>query len=387
MGGKDSASPRYIFTRLSDVTPYIYPEADFGILKYLNDDGFTIEPECYLPIIPMLLVNGSRGIGTGYASSVPCHNPLDLIKCIENKLDGKPMALPQPYYQGFTGKIMAEDKSYTSLGKYQITGIYDVRVTELPVASWTQPYKEHLDSCIRDRASDKNRKQFLKSFDDYSTESKVDFRLKFHEPVTSFSEKRLIELLKIKSSSETSTKNMVVYDRTNTIRKFSNAVDIIDDYFEARMQGYVDRRKMLIKQLNDDCNILEDKVKFINGVLSQDLDLRNKPEVQLDQEFEEFGLRRLKGEPPSYDYLTTMQMRSLTKERVEELQKRYADKQVELATLEAKTPTMLWTSELGNLKSFLIKQKQSMDKALKKELLSSKSSKGKSNASSNKKKK
>ena len=82
-----------------------------------------------------------------------------------------------------------------------------------------------------------------------------------------------------------------------------------------------------------------------------------------------------------------MQMRSLTKERVEELQKRYADKQVELATLEAKTPTMLWTSELGNLKSFLIKQKQSMDKALKKELLSSKSSKGKSNASSNKKKK
>ena len=128
-------------------------------------------------------------------------------------------------------------------------------------------------------------------------------------------------------------------------------------------------------------------IKFINGVLSQDLDLRNKPEVQLDQEFEEFGLRRLKGEPPSYDYLTTMQMRSLTKERVEELQKRYADKQVELATLEAKTPTMLWTSELGNLKSFLIKQKQSMDKALKKELLSSKSSKGKSNASSNKKKK
>jgi DNA topoisomerase-2 len=387
-GGKDASSPRYIFTRLSDVTPYIFPEADFGILKYLNDDGFPIEPECYLPIIPMLLVNGTRGIGTGYASNVPCFNPMDLITCIENRIQGKPMILPKPYYQGFTGEIKEEDGSYSSWGKYQITGTYDVRVTELPVASWTQPYKDYLDTCIRDRASDKkNKKQFLKTFDDYCTESKVDFRLKFHEPVKSFTEKKLLELLKMKSSSETSIRNMVVYDSSNTIRKFNNVLDIIEDYFDARLQGYVDRREMLIKQLQDECNILEDKVKFINGVLSQDVDLRNKPEAQVDTELEEFGLRRLKGEPPSFDYLTSMPMRSLTKERVEELQKKYADKQQELAVLENKTPSMLWTDELSNLKIFLRKQEEAKQKeALKESLLPTKS-KGKAKASSRTKKK
>ena len=382
-GGKDAASPRYIFTRLDEATPYIFPDSDFGILKYLDDDGFSIEPECYLPIIPMLLVNGARGIGTGYASNIPSFNPMDLITCIYDRLEGKAMTLPVPYYQGFTGTIEEDDGSYTSWGKYQITGMYDVRVTELPVGSWTQPYKEYLDASIRDRASDKVKKQFLKSFDDYCTESKVDFRLKFCEPVVNFSKKKLHELLKMKSSAETSTRNMVVYDSTNTIRKFNNALEIIEDYYGARFQGYIDRRELLLKQLQDDCNMLEDKVKFINGVLDDKLDLRNKPEAQLDLELDEFGLRRLKGEPPSFEYLTTMPMRSLTKERVEELQKRYADKQVELATLMEKTPSMMWKEELLKLKEYLIKREENRKKTEAKELLVP----NKAKASSRKKKK
>ena len=64
-GGKDAASPRYIFTNISKLTRCIFHPDDDALLNYLHDDGQSIEPEWYLPILPMILVNGSEGIGTG----------------------------------------------------------------------------------------------------------------------------------------------------------------------------------------------------------------------------------------------------------------------------------------------------------------------------------
>ena len=62
MGGNDSAQPRYIHTKLPDLTYKIYNKEDGHVLKYLDDDGFPVEPETYVPIIPMILVNGGEGI-------------------------------------------------------------------------------------------------------------------------------------------------------------------------------------------------------------------------------------------------------------------------------------------------------------------------------------
>ena len=88
MGGKDAASPRYIFTKLAPITRLIFREEDDALLKYLDEDGDTVEPLWYMPIIPMVLVNGSEGIGTGWSSQVPNYNPRDLIKYLRAKLDG-----------------------------------------------------------------------------------------------------------------------------------------------------------------------------------------------------------------------------------------------------------------------------------------------------------
>ena len=68
MGGSDSAQPRYIHTCIPDIVPYIYKKEDMNVLTYNDDDGFLVEPEFYVPIIPMILVNGSEGIGTGWSS-------------------------------------------------------------------------------------------------------------------------------------------------------------------------------------------------------------------------------------------------------------------------------------------------------------------------------
>lgn len=371
MGGKDSASPRYIFTRLCEVTRLIFREQDDGILYYLNDDGFTIEPDTYLPIIPMILINGTRGIGTGYSSSVPCYHPLQVIDVILARLRGDDEIHLEPWYRKFTGKIVESDGSYFTLGTYQMVKANQIIVTELPVGTWTQTYKEYLDSCVRDRANEKSKHQFLKSYEDHSTESKVNFKLTFVDPIVNHVKGKktlaetIIDLLKLKTSSETNIRNMVLYDCEGRLQKFESADDIIDEYYPSRLFGYIERREMLLRRLREESNILVDRVKFIEGVLAGDIDLRNKPEEDVDSELDLYGLRRLVGEPPSYDYLVSMQMRSQTKERVEELRKRLADKQQELGILEGRLPTEIWESELVELRQFIVSDWEKEAKAVK----------------------
>lgn len=78
-GGKEAASPRYIFTMLSLVTRYLFHEDDDNVLNYLEEEGQSIEPDYYMPILPLSLVNGAEGIGTGWATYIPCYNPRDII--------------------------------------------------------------------------------------------------------------------------------------------------------------------------------------------------------------------------------------------------------------------------------------------------------------------
>ena len=88
-GGDDSASERYIFTQLNRITRSIFPQTDDAILKYLNDDGTPVEPIFYAPIIPMILVNGSKGIGTGFSTDIMSYNPLQIIDYLKSKLNSE----------------------------------------------------------------------------------------------------------------------------------------------------------------------------------------------------------------------------------------------------------------------------------------------------------
>ena len=88
MGGDDAAQSRYIFTKLSPITRLIFKEEDDCLCKYLDDDGFSIEPEFYFPIFPTILGNGASGIGTGFSTDIPKFNPIDICNYIEAKIKG-----------------------------------------------------------------------------------------------------------------------------------------------------------------------------------------------------------------------------------------------------------------------------------------------------------
>jgi len=150
-GGKDSASERYIFTYLNKITRCIFPSADDNILTYLDDDGMPVEPLYYAPIIPMVLVNGAKGIGTGFSTEILCYNPMTIIKYLKTKLEKKESELKEivftPFYEGFNGTIVKIDSNtdyakYLVKGTYKVVGPDKIRITELPVGTWTEDFKE-----------------------------------------------------------------------------------------------------------------------------------------------------------------------------------------------------------------------------------------------------
>lgn len=146
-GGKDAASPRYIFTHLAPFTRYLFPEDDDVLLDYLEDDGQMIEPNYYCPIIPLLLVNGTQGIGTGWSTFVPPHHPMSVVDYIRAKLDNQAdLPLIEPHANGFKGKIeRREDGSgYISYGIVDQLNSKTLLIKELPIGVWTDSYKSHL---------------------------------------------------------------------------------------------------------------------------------------------------------------------------------------------------------------------------------------------------
>ena len=118
VGGKDHASARYIFTALNRVARMIYPEPDDHVLTYVEDDGQIVEPEYYMPIIPMVLVNGCQGIGTGWSTYIPNFNPRELCDVIKRKLKDEDFPVIHPWYKNYTGEIIPNE----GLASYTITG-------------------------------------------------------------------------------------------------------------------------------------------------------------------------------------------------------------------------------------------------------------------------
>jgi DNA topoisomerase-2 len=183
---KDAASARYIYTKMDMLTEFIFRSEDDVLLRHNIDDGDIVEPVFYVPIIPMVLINGvTAAIGSGYSSNIPNYNPLDIIQSIKIWLlnDGKIFTstsspeenetisvLPEfkPWYRNFKGEIVKVD-SNKFMTKGNITkiksGTYEI--TELPIGLSTDKFKEMLEDLIEAKQ--------IKTLQNHSTPKKVNF--------------------------------------------------------------------------------------------------------------------------------------------------------------------------------------------------------------------
>ena len=374
-GGKDSASERYIFTQLNKLTRTIFNVSDDNVLKYLQDDGQPVEPIYYAPIIPMILVNGSKGIGTGFSTDIMCYNPLQIIGYLKNKL----MSIEEevktefiPYYEGFKGTIskISEEK-FLLKGVYEKIGVDKIRVLELPVGFWTEDFKELLEHLIEPGLDKEGKKiqSSIKDYDDMSKDTNVDFTI-------TFAKGRLEELETVKSDhgcngvekilklyTTNTTTNMHLFNANDILYKYESVNEIIDDYFETRLELYGVRKEYMIQALERELILLKNKSRYIQENLNDTIDLRKKKKEQVILMLEEKGYDKIENDS-EYKYLVKMPMDSVTEENVLKLLKETETKEAELESIRNTTTRKMWRQELDSLTSLYLEYKENRENLL-----------------------
>ncbi len=363
MGGQDAASSRYIFTQLNKLTRMLFKKEDDVLCKYLDDDGFPIEPEYYYPIIPSLLINGSTGIGTGFSTDIPQYNPSVLADYILAKIEGNITPKLHVWYRGFTGPILYLDSnSYITKGIYKRINDTTINITELPIGTWTANYKEFLDKVTIERGKE-DSKTYIKSFEDNSTECRIDITVKMDgELIDKWIDKvgkdGVNELeSKLKLTTSVSLNNMHVFDEKGKIIRFTNVDDLINHWYNIRKGIYDKRREYMLNELKKELEIISNKVRFILQIIDNSIDIRNKKKTIVIQQLEANNYPKIitKDDNPTYDYLLGMDLYKLTEEEVDELKKKKQNKETEYNTLLNKKAVDLWKEDLIEFKTNYLK--------------------------------
>eukprot|EP00873_Tetraselmis_striata_P022588 jgi/Tetstr1/442852/TSEL_003229.t1 len=370
-GGKDSASPRYIFTRLAPLARHIFNAGDDKLLNYLDEEGQTIEPEWYMPILPMVLINGADGIGTGWSTSIPNYNPRDIVANLKRLMRREEQVAMLPWYNHFKGSI--EEVTTKSGGRtFQVTGVFEqseggLDITELPVRKWTQDYKEYLEALIK--PENKAETPFITDYKEYHTDTTVHFSVALSQDKLAEAVKAGIEK-KFKLQSTISTGNMMLWDKNGVIRKFDTPEEILEEFYDLRLSYYDKRRASLIQCAEADLQRLTNKMRFILEVIDGKMVVNNRKKKDIEADLVARGYDALPStkkkavtvaaDPEdgdeeadaaaaaalSYDYLLSMPIWSLTLERVEAL-KDDADAQTqEVERLKSTTAREMWEDDL-----------------------------------------
>lgn len=373
-GGKDSASPRYIHTLLSKLARKLYREEDSPILKYLDDDGLSIEPDFYIPIIPMVLVNGAFGIGTGFSTNVPCHNPADVIDvCLRiiQKLDDAvgmiesqdelsraydtvmSAILPDihPWYLGFKGSILPhKDGTYISKGVYEWKDDQTVVITELPLYTWTEDYKDFLTEMIQ------NGSTVLKDFESHYTAKNVKFILKLYPNVRRAIEKTFETDFKLASTKDLSLNNIHLYGVDGAVTRFKDTMEVLREWTCVRIAKYRERKQHQLKTMEHEYKMLSAKVRFIQDIIDNKVKVMNKKISDVEEQLKSLQYPMMGStlddgtqESASYNYLTRMPIYQLTFEKKQALEKEAEQLNQAICALRAKSVQHIWKDELQEL--------------------------------------
>lgn len=329
----DAAASRYIFTKLTKNFRQLFKTDDDPILEYLDDDGQSIEPKFYLPILPAILINGAEGMGTGFACSIAAYNPEELKTYIQKKLTGKKITgRLNPWYRGFNGTIERSGDQVICKGVLDIVNTTTIKIKELPIGTYTIKYREVLNAL-----EDKN---VIKSYVDNSTEEATEFVVTVPRETT---KKSLDDLLKTFKLITRTTENLTVWKENGTIKRFDTVEDLIDWFVQYRLTRYEDRRLNLIRTQEEQKSWFEEQMRFIQLYLKRSKVWSGMTEHAVVDELLTSGLNRT-------DDLLSIRVRRLTGDAIEDLKKKIEQSTIEITRLNSMTATDLYLDDLSHLK-------------------------------------
>ncbi|KAJ2850724.1 DNA topoisomerase 2 [Coemansia brasiliensis] len=368
-GGKDAASARYISTYLNKITRSLFHKDDDPLLESLTDDGKLVEPRWYIPVIPMVLVNGAEGIGTGWSTTIPNYNPSDIIANIRRLMRQEPLQPMTPWYRGFRGTIEhGEAGRFRTVGVIEKISDTELHISELPIRVWTESYKALLNKWM---AGDKCS-VIIRDFRYNASTLTVDITLTLTPEQMQAAESAGFDK-HFKLSSTITMTNMVCFDREGRLRRYGSAEEIIEDFYSLRLRYYQLRKENMAEKLGQDLQRADNRARFVMEIIQKKLvvnnrkrkdiidELRNRKYTPMpkkvaaavagDLESEQAAEQAESEEASDYDYLLSMPIWNLTMEKVEKLLKEKSDIQQKLEDLLALTPIDIWNADLDNVEA------------------------------------
>lgn len=377
--GDDASAPRYLNTYPAPLVPYMYVQDDQDLLIPMIDEGKPIEPKYFLPIIPNILINGAKGIGTGFSTFIPCHNPKDIITWLKSRLTGN-INLPtiNPWYRGFTGNITIIDRRKKKdkndvinadvdldteivsegfddndtdpedlyvdqtlrenrpLLSFVVTGTYKmvnntIIITELPIGMSPDKYKLKLDKLLADKK--------IKKYHNLCDVDKIEFIIK------GFKENPSYQSLFIRKRY--SLTNMVLLNKNDKPIRYDTANDIIENFYNERMPYYVERKNHKLNKYNNEIENLKQDIKFIDAYVNKEIIVQNVPKSMIYEKLDELKI--------PHSVFHKAKLSDLCKEDIATLKSKIDILYKEHLKLSKTTPSNLW---LNDLKAFETKYTQ-----------------------------
>lgn len=391
MGGEDAASPRYIHTELMSIVRALVKKSDDAILEYTVDDGAPVEPVTYMPVVPLLLINGATGIGTGFSTDVLPYNPKDLVAALKWRLSGGVTDLSTveliPWWYGFKGRVSTNEagNGYITKGIYEFVDddACTVRIRELPVGTWTQDYKTYLESVLVDQenalsewksggkkkttektaakagrgvsrksaGSDGAEKPvvYLRGYTTNYNDVDVDFLLELEPDYYHTARAYPAEFeSKFKLTSSFRTTNMVAFNSERKITRYESAGAILEEFYNVRLSAYGARKTHMLEKMAAEIIELEARLKFIRAVVEKRLIVANAADDVLLAGLEGLALPKLSsGEGLNgYEYLLKMRIDRIKAAAVAELTRMVETAKAARDALIATTTQQLWLEDL-----------------------------------------
>ena len=332
-----AGAPRYIGTKLSDNFRLIYK--DFELLEHKEEEGESIEPKFFLPIVPTVLLNGSSGIAVGFASNVLNRDIKSIIDACVKVLADKNSEEIKPSLNGFTGEFVQDlenNKRWIIRGKFSKVNTSTIKISELPPSMTYERYEEILDKLVDDK--------LITSYDD-NCKDNIDYTIKFtRADLEKLDDDKLVKLLKLEESS---TEIFSTLDEFGKLMIFENTKDIIKYFVNFRLKYYHKRKQFLIDKMNRELKVLSNRGRFIKAIIDGKLKVNNVAKALIIEGIELMGLDKI---DDSYDYLLRMPIYSLTKEMYEKIKEDFTTKKEEIKILEATDPKDMYLLDLTELK-------------------------------------
>jgi DNA topoisomerase-2 len=340
----EAGAARYVGVKFNENFRLLYK--DFMLTTPQYEEGEEIEPRFFLPIVPTVLLNGGSGIAVGFATNILNRNPLDLIDACIDILDGNSAKNLKPWIRSFTGTFDVSpdsNKSWLIRGKYDIKNMSTVEITEIPPSFTYEKYESLLESLIE--------KGTLHSYDDH-TSGKIHYVLKFPRQTLAdlIKKNKLDDILKMQ---ERETENYTTLDEHGKLKVFDNVPDMIEYFVKFRLDFYEKRKARLELDLESEVRFLSNRARFIKSIIDKLININGTPKADLETALTSLSFDKVEA---SFDYLLTMPIQTLTKEKYEDLCKKVDLKNKELEKVKKTTHEKMYRDDLSALRKQVEKE-------------------------------